>query len=80
MPCLDVRRFQFIHFAGGRDWLCDTRDGVERLLAVGGWIRNWKHRGGRHVALCYDKVTYIDMLFVPCSENEFYTIHLVQNE
>lgn len=55
---------------GERNWLYDTRYGVDRLLAVVGWVKRMMHGRGRGAVLRRDVVTYVDMPFTLCTEGE----------
>lgn len=62
-PCLDVKRFQFMPMDCKRNCVYDTRNSVDRLSVVGGWVERWMHWGVRKAALRRDVATSVDIPF-----------------
>lgn len=54
----------------------DTRNSVDRLSAIGGWVETWMQQGGRGAVLCSDVATQVDMLFIRCTEEGAYASRL----
>lgn len=61
---LDVQGFPSIRLDGERNLVYDSRYGVDRLSAAGGWDRCWMHLGGRGAVLWCAKATYVHMRFI----------------
>lgn len=57
---------------GERSWVYDTCNGADRLLVVGGLVKEWMHGGGCGTVLLCNKVPYVDMPFIICTEEEAY--------
>lgn len=75
---LDEKRFSFILLNGDRNFVYNSRYGVEPMSAIGGWIKYRKHWGGRSAIFRYDDVTYFDMRLICCTEEVFYANSLGQ--
>lgn len=50
--------------------LYDSRNGVERLSGVGGWVKRWMHGSDCDTLLRCDEATYLQLLFFFCIEQE----------
>lgn len=54
--------------SGERNWVKYIRNKVDRLSAVGSWVKHLMHCGGHGAVLCRDAETYVDIPFIYCSE------------
>lgn len=63
-------------FDGENSWLYDNSDSVDRLLAVGDWVKRSKHCKGCHTVLRSNAATYVKMPYIRCVEGQLYAWRL----
>lgn len=49
---------------GERNGACDTRNGIDVLSTVCGWVKRWMQWGSRGAVLRRKLTTYVDMPFL----------------
>lgn len=59
-----------------RYWMYDTRNGVDRLSAIGGRVEDWMPCGGHGAVLCRNMEHVVDMPFMYCTKEEAYVSRL----
>lgn len=60
-----------------RNWAHTNRYGVDQMSAIGGWIKRCMHWVVRGAVFRCDKATYVEMIFISCTEEEIYARRVV---
>lgn len=70
--CFDDEHFHLILPSGDHNWVCDNHHSVDRLSAVGDWVKRCIHRGGRGALFRCEEAAYVKILFMRSTEKEVY--------
>lgn len=74
--CPDAKQFQAGPMIGERNWLYNTRTGIDHHLAVGDLVKRWMPWADRRAVLRRDVATCADLSLIRCMQEEAYVICL----